>query len=619
MKKTLFIFTMLACLCAEGLAGQEKREIFGSTLRIVESPEPGDLLSGQDSGKAELFNYNPVLGAKVQLKKRYNHILEKESSLFVVFQCAEKKDVPLISLSRGSHKVTITNQKIVSEESLTINKGNPFTGMVLGYFNVVNSVPSRKKGNLVFEDLLTAGEEGKTKLLELIYIPKMLEPLQRGIIESYLSIAYGISKEPGENYYDSEGRKLWEAKDNSNFSFRVTGVGRDDALGLYQKQSCNSENDGVSLAVGQLAASNYENTSSIGNKDYLIWSDNNGSVKLDQVQGQAVGMKRCWKISPGQQSFRTQLIVRQDKISLHSPSQPSQFAWLVIDTLGNTTPDYRHAIYKKGRYDGKAVIFDDVTWSRPATFTFINAPDFFVEKELEQPACGADGKGRLKLFFRGGNQPFKVLITGDNITRNLHFNEKNGTVEDLPAGSYVVESVDASGRRVQDQFTIAMSPATNVILADKWYLEDSDVSIFPIISSDEPVSCSWSFNNSIVSNERELNATLPGNYTLIVKDLSGCERDYHTTVLKANPLAKDNWQISPNPVLASTPFQIKFSLQEKSAVGISIIDINGRVIKSVNLGVISQYNYSDSLPTSGTYLIKVIRNGEPQYRKLIVN
>jgi len=67
------------------------------------------------------------------------------------------------------------------------------------------------------------------------------------------------------NYILSDGAiTAWDASADPDYHNRVIGIARDDASGLYQKQS-TAPDDSLQLYIGNIAASNPENTSTISN------------------------------------------------------------------------------------------------------------------------------------------------------------------------------------------------------------------------------------------------------------------------------------------------------------------------------------------------------------------
>ena|GEM_PF-812383 len=112
-------------------------------------------------------------------------------------------------------------------------------------------------------------------------------------INSYLAFKYGVTLKTGTatnntatDYVASDGTtKMWTAADNVGYGNRITGIGRDDTSGLYQKQSKSADqNANVTIALGNsVKASNSANPNEIvADKSFLTFSDDNGSNVYNQ-------------------------------------------------------------------------------------------------------------------------------------------------------------------------------------------------------------------------------------------------------------------------------------------------------------------------------------------------
>lgn len=73
---------------------------------------------------------------------------------------------------------------------------------------------------------------------EFIIYNRILTPLERRMAETYLAIKYGLTLD--RSYISSRGTLLWEQSRNPNYNIRITGYGRDDLSGMYQKMSTTS-------------------------------------------------------------------------------------------------------------------------------------------------------------------------------------------------------------------------------------------------------------------------------------------------------------------------------------------------------------------------------------------
>ena len=101
---------------------------------------------------------------------------------------------------------------------------------------------------------LPNNRDKKLLIPEIFVFNKILSPIDRQKIETYLSIKYGITiNDVSENNYISSANDvIWDSKKNKNFNGRVTGIGRDDAFNLYQKQSKNFNDQNIVMSVDSL-------------------------------------------------------------------------------------------------------------------------------------------------------------------------------------------------------------------------------------------------------------------------------------------------------------------------------------------------------------------------------
>jgi hypothetical protein len=102
---------------------------------------------------------------------------------------------------------------------------------------------------------------------------------------SYLSLKYGITLFKTD-YLSSAKRMVWDYHNNPDYSYSIAGLGRDDTLGLYQKQSYMLD-EKIIIGLNELAATNEDNSGLLANGDYMIWGfdssllEQNGIIYLD--------------------------------------------------------------------------------------------------------------------------------------------------------------------------------------------------------------------------------------------------------------------------------------------------------------------------------------------------
>ncbi len=145
---------------------------------------------------------------------------------------------------------------------------------------------------------------------EFIAYNRLLNPLERSRVDSYLAIKYGLSLPV--SYIGSNEQLLWDYAENTDFNNRVTAIYRDNASGLYQRESSTSYEEGPNYSdlYDYYLAGNPNNRSSasrllvIGRQygngmddgRYAFWGDNNASVQPKEIEG-VLGLKmmdRVW-------------------------------------------------------------------------------------------------------------------------------------------------------------------------------------------------------------------------------------------------------------------------------------------------------------------------------------
>lgn len=147
---------------------------------------------------------------------------------------------------------------------------------------------------------------------ELIAYNRLLTPLERRQVDSYLAIKYGLSLPV--SFIGSNGQLLWDYASDPAYNNRITAIYRDNASGLYQRESATSyeelpnysdQNDyyhNNSLynrsSASRLLVLGRQFANKTNNGDYIFWGDNNASIKLKEIEG-VLGIKimnRQWLV-----------------------------------------------------------------------------------------------------------------------------------------------------------------------------------------------------------------------------------------------------------------------------------------------------------------------------------
>jgi len=150
---------------------------------------------------------------------------------------------------------------------------------------------------------------------ELLVFDRQLSALESNKFETYLAIKYGISLD--KSYITPHGNVIWDYKANQGFNNRITGYGREDNLGLYQKMSTTSYeeapffshqttydsfdgNDSYNPASRyRLLVVGYQQGNTPDNDSYVLYGDNGDTLKFVNKPTNEVNyqLKRSWLLN----------------------------------------------------------------------------------------------------------------------------------------------------------------------------------------------------------------------------------------------------------------------------------------------------------------------------------
>ncbi|MBS1744166.1 MAG: gliding motility-associated C-terminal domain-containing protein [Bacteroidetes bacterium] len=148
-------------------------------------------------------------------------------------------------------------------------------------------------------------------IAEVIIYARTLTPAEINKVESYLAVKYGFTLDQAaanaNDYTASDGTITWNRANNSGYAANITGIGRDDASNLAQKQSKSVNANGLITIYtngvytgGNFPLLNSTNANSFSNdRSFVLIGDNAASTAIDQCifDGKGLRMQRVWKAS----------------------------------------------------------------------------------------------------------------------------------------------------------------------------------------------------------------------------------------------------------------------------------------------------------------------------------
>ena len=564
----------------------------------------------KSSDNIDQYNFNPVLllEDRVQIEKVMKGKFKEKGSLFLVYNSEQEEEAVILELKDSKNIVSITNQNVIFSDGYE-NKIEPYDGSILTYSFFRENYGRKSNGAFLNKNFLS----NENKLLEFIYIPDMISSHDREKIQTYLSLKYGISLY-SSYYINSINDTIWYPKENKGFESRITGIGRDDNYGLYQRKSINSISKDIIIGVDSI--------STIDNNNFLLWADNNKSTLLkNSSSSQKVGMiDRKWKVNifGVQDNFSNlnmtvlpeQLFEKYD----NSLQEKERILWLI---KSNTLDFVSEITYiRQSRTEDESIVFENLNFIDGDYFSFLVAPEFFVNYQHDTILC--DTHVNIPIEIIGGVSPYFLEIIGDNYKTTEHTEESRYQISALPQGLYTIKVKDYLNNTFAFDLDITRDEQVEVFINETWVLLDNDITIIPEIVGLEYVSgYEWLRNGEIVSNAPILNTDETGEYTLKIYTTSGCEKNVDFKVINSS-LTSDHISIYPNSSDSGNPFYIDFNLSKNQDVEILIYDISGKRVHVESISNIYNYRYSTSLSASGIYLITINTEDTSIVKKIVI-
>ncbi len=349
--------------------------------------------------------------------------------------------------------------------SATIADGDPFLmnydfvsdlvgGTTSEFFNKGDSQGTASTNAYTLPATVTAGigthptntaRRWNGNIAELIVLNRSVGPDERNQIESYLAIKYGITlgiNGVSQDYVDSDNTTIWDqSEDSGAFNYNVTGIGRDDASGLNQKQSRTVHTtDDIVIGVKEVASTNSANTNTFfADKTFLVWGNDNGATTADtpiaKDYGSGTGVvtnvsftpiERIWKVVVKDSVPTVKLTIPESMVTstigtggayIMAVSDDPTFTTNVTSvTMDDTGINLEVDFYFEGT---KYVTFgyaEEVTLSRAATF---NGTDQYLDAGDVNDLNGTDFTISAWVKRDSGEDKFDIVSKRNYFNENL--------------------------------------------------------------------------------------------------------------------------------------------------------------------------------------------------------
>jgi len=644
MKKVVYLiaFIPFVSVCAQkALPGGVRGAMVWEITAAVKDGQSQFVTKSQDisnqgftvRGKARMINNNPalILSDKNNNADRTLNLGRLESfSLFTICQETDSTEERIIfSLENDSTaEMVLTNRRMAA---LDIYRYAGFNSDLKLYPKIYSYTQNRSSDTSTIVRRLQLGQPPQNQHLpvsaftgiipEVILFSRVISPIERQKVESYLAIKYGISlnQEFPASYLNSSGKIIWDAEINEAYNRNITGIGRDDLSDLNQVVSENILTPGV-MKIGVLRA--------IINNTFIIWGDNGRPLRFTEGPG-IRKLYREWKISAFKSNGDT-VCLETDMLSLSeiNPLNDGEVFWLMVDRSGTGKYPFRQTDYfqslpfhQAGRIIRFSPVVIDADNSGNDVFTILTAPPFFTRSILLSPSCQLLRSGIIQTEISGGEPPFDIVLNSISDSR-IHWSirevKRDHIFEGISQGEYILNATDSKGKSFSEKIFVSnSSPWENTI--GKNYSIPEGGAILLNASEGMPAlnfSYLWTTPDGLNVKSDALTISQPGVYLLSVTDDNNCNITREINIKKSGRSMFKMVDLYPNPV--RDWFTVRISLERSMDVNVIITDINGRILKQTMLRNDQFYRYSDIISQQGNYFITLLSGNEKVTLKLIV-
>ncbi|RYZ51532.1 MAG: T9SS type B sorting domain-containing protein [Sphingobacteriales bacterium] len=366
----------------------------------------------------------------------------------------------------------------------------------------------------------------KVDIAEFILYKRALTTAERNQVESYLAVKYGMTLiQTGtyaNDYTASNAAVTWNRVANGTFINNITGVGRDDAAGLNQKQSLSINNRAMVTMYhgnvpGVFPALNADNTNDFANDmSYVLFGDNQADTLVTQCSsnGRFSKMARTWKVqvtgTPGAVT-----------LALKKANVPPQITSLIIAN----DPGFTTGVVHVPIQDNGTELYASYTFNNNQYYTFGTAA--LDLNATVTPVLCQGNNGAVTLAPTGGTTPvtYSWNSTPPQTSQNL---------TGVGPGTYTVTVTQGNGCTFTETYTVTgnatpvfvkVKDTTNTICTTP----NGMIEVFGVGGTP---SYTFNIDGGPFGSARKFNNLTSGAHTVIIKDQNDCQSD--TTVTLKN-------------------------------------------------------------------------------------
>lgn len=260
------------------------------------------------------------------------------------------------------------NTTMTSGQTLVTSRrvAEPSSGQYINFLdNIPTNIPRiisirRRLTEADTTTILTANlplSENADSICESIIYSRMLSSRERQKVDTYLALKYGVTLDQTTptSYVSSDGRVVWDAVANAEFSHHIFGLCNDTVSSFYSSEKTSAEDTNL-LKIG---------ADTISPMSYVVCGDDNNSLKYTREEGQPKQLGRTWKITTTGYTPKTiDIAFDTERIEEAFPLEEGEHYWLAIND----------STYKRSADLGSLkAAFNDIAVTNGMTFTIVAA------------------------------------------------------------------------------------------------------------------------------------------------------------------------------------------------------------------------------------------------------
>ncbi|MGG8495189.1 T9SS type A sorting domain-containing protein [Tenacibaculum sp. TC6] len=589
----------------------------------------------KDTTSAKMINYHKVISFNgiddyLEISKSIADL--SQVTIFTVFQSEKSSEEKEVWKLQGEEStIGLTTQRTFNSEKEAYYKGTEEGIAILHTYLQLYRTQQALPNSKTFLRIGTIDEKSenrffKGKFAEFLAFNRRLRGKTRQKYETALAIKYGITLTNGENYITSNKKVIWDAEEDGSYTHNIIGIGRDDEMEVYQKQSTSANApEFMVLSATQKATSNQQNTSELTNRNFIVVGDNNASLTTRESDG-LIFSNRQWMVkTTGVKSKETVTQVQVNVTEMFDQLYELDNYLLVIasEATGDFSTNENNRYIKPNSLSSEGILtFDNLIWNTGKTdkeiFTFAIKKPLEATLTNESPLICPQGYTTLQYEAKGGIAPYTYTLKNNGLAIKEWVSTENLALENIGKGNYTLEVKDYLGDIINAEYTITEQKALTFSLGEDQTLKfEQTLPLQAEISEVDAVEkYEWkNENGEIIGTEKTQEITTSGLYTLSVTTNSGCTYsdsiEIHDSYIRA-------FTLFPNPTKDGN-YSIDVEIGEKANIEVQVFNAVGGVINTYQVKNRNKVSIKGKIiKTTGLYEVILTTPKETVVKKLIV-